>query len=108
MLEPIQVVTTAPTRELALQIAAELVEQRLAACVQVGGPITSTYRWQGKIETAEEWVCIAKCQQQSLADIETAIARLHPYDTPEIIALPISGGSQKYLQWIGDETGPVA
>jgi periplasmic divalent cation tolerance protein len=104
MIELIQVITTTPDRAVANSIAQELVAKRLAACVQVSGPITSTYRWQGKIEAAEEWVCTGKCRQEHFAAIESAIGRLHPYDVPEIVALPIAAGSQQYLDWLVGET----
>jgi periplasmic divalent cation tolerance protein len=104
MSEFIQIIATTPNRELALEIARDLVAKRLAACVQVGGPITSTYRWQGKVETAEEWVCIGKCRLEHFASIEAAIRQLHPYEVPEIVAVPITAGSEQYLKWIADET----
>ena len=104
----IQVITTTPDRKLALAIAERLIETRLAACVQVGGPVTSTYRWQEKIETAEEWVCLGKCRADQFAEIERAIQQLHPYDVPEIIAVPILAGSDSYLSWLAAETAPTS
>ena len=103
----LQVITTTPDRTLALAIAARLVETRLAACVQVGGPVSSTYRWQEKIETAEEWVCVSKCRADQFGDVERVIAELHPYEVPEIVAVPILTGSTKYLHWLADETSPL-
>lgn len=100
----IQVVTTLPDREVALAISRRLVELGLAACVQVGGPVTSTYRWQEKIETSDEWVCVAKCRSDQFAAIEREIVRLHPYEVPEIVAVPIVAGSQSYLDWLTTET----
>jgi periplasmic divalent cation tolerance protein len=104
MTDCIQVVTTTERREDAERIARTLVEERLAACVQVAGPITSIYRWQGKIETAEEWQCRAKTRRDLYAKIEQAIRRLHPYETPEILAMPILAGSADYLAWLNAET----
>ena len=89
----IQVVTTTERREDAERIARELVESRLAACVQIVGPITSTYRWQGKIEMAEEWQCWTKSRRDLYDAIEQAIRRLHPYEVPEILAVPVLAGS---------------
>jgi len=98
-----QVATSTGTREIAERIAVELVDLRLAACVQVSGPITSTYRWQGQIENAEEWVCTAKTTKEQLEGIQEVLKRLHPYEVPELIATPIVGGSQAYLQWLGEQ-----
>jgi periplasmic divalent cation tolerance protein len=101
----IQVVTTTASRDEAERIARSLVEERLAACVQIVGPITSTYRWQGKIETSEEWQCWAKSRGELYAQIEQAIRRLHPYEVPEILAVPVVAGSDSYLKWLREETG---
>jgi periplasmic divalent cation tolerance protein len=104
MSDYIQVVTTTERREDAERIARTLVEERLAACVQVTGPITSTYHWQGKIETAQEWQCWAKSRRVLYEQIEQVIRRLHPYELPEIIALPIVAASADYLAWLEKET----
>ena len=103
MSEYIQVVTTTQRREDADRIARALVEARLAACVQVAGPITSTYRWRGKIETAEEWQCWAKSRRELYDEIEQAIRHIHPYEVPEILALPILAGGADYLAWLEAE-----
>ena len=103
--EYIQVVTTTATREDAERIARSLVEERLAACAQVTGPITSTYRWQGKIETTAEWQCWAKSRGELWARIEAAIRRLHPYEVPEILAIPVLAGSPSYLAWLDEAVG---
>ena len=100
----IQIVATCPSREVADQIARALVELRLAACAQVGGPISSTYHWQGAVESAVELVLVAKTRAELFDQAAAEIARLHPYDTPEIIAVPITAGSAKYLDWIAAET----
>ena len=103
MAEYIQVVTTVEQKQDAQAIARALVQQRLAACVQVLGPIASTYRWQGKIETAEEWQCWAKTRRELYEPIEQAIREVHPYEVPEILAVPILAGSQSYLAWLDEE-----
>jgi periplasmic divalent cation tolerance protein len=100
----IQVVTTTALRDEAERIGRELVEARLAACVQIVGPITSVYRWQGKIETGEEWQCWAKTRGELFARVEEAIRRIHPYEVPEILAVPVVAGSAKYLAWLDAET----
>jgi periplasmic divalent cation tolerance protein len=105
MAEFVQISTTTAKREDAEKIAATLVERRLAACVQVGGPITSTYRWQGNVETAEEWTCVAKTERCQIAGIERLLADLHPYEVPELIATPIIAGGEPYLQWMSEQIG---
>ena len=72
--------------------------------MQIAGPITSTYRWKGKVETAEEWLCLIKTRESLYQELEKAIISLHSYETPEIIAVPIVKGSKEYLQWLDDET----
>ena len=100
MSEFIQITTTIDSEELAMQIAEKLVEKKIAACVQVPGPITSTYEWKGKIETAREWYCVIKTRQNLYQEVEKAIKTLHPYEAPEIIAVPILEGNKDYLDWI--------
>ena len=107
MADYIQVITTVQRREDAERIARELVERKLAACVQVAGPIASTYRWRGKIETAQEWQCAAKSRRELFGEIERAIRALHPYEVPEILALPVLDGGADYLAWLDCEVLPV-
>ena len=99
----IQAYTTTASREDAQNIADALVERRLAGCVQIVGPIISTYRWQGKIDHVDEWLCVIKSAQHLYDELERTIAAHHPYDTPEIIAVPMVAGSQGYLQWLSQE-----
>ena len=103
MTEYIQVVTTTERKEDAERIARALVEERLAGCVQVLGPITSTYRWKGAVETAEEWQCAAKSRRDLYAQIDEAIRKAHPYEVPEILAVPIVAGSTGYLGWLEEQ-----
>jgi len=100
----IQVITTTATQGEAEAIARALVEQRQAACVQIVGPITSIYRWQGQVERGEEWQCHIKSRGALFNQIAATIRSLHPYQVPEIIALPIEAGSDSYLHWIAGET----
>ncbi len=100
MAELIQVVTTTEKRETALEIARELVERRVAACVQVEGPVTSTYRWQGKLEVADEWRCTIKSTRAQFAAIAALIAELHPYEVPEIVASSLVEASPEYEKWV--------
>ena len=96
----VQVMTTTDRRDHADALAGELVEARLAACVQVLGPIGSHYRWEGRVEQAEEWLLVAKTTAERLDAVVSAIATRHHYDVPEITATPIVGGSPAYLDWI--------
>jgi periplasmic divalent cation tolerance protein len=100
----IQVSTTINTSNGAKRIAQDLLAKRISSCVQVVGPIDSTYRWKGKVELAKEWLCLIKARSANYRKIETAIKRIHPYKIPEIIAVPILNGNQEYLTWIRRET----
>ena len=104
MTQFIEVHTTINSKEEAQKIADTLVSQRLAACVQVSGPIISTYWWQGKLEQAEEWLCTAKTPKALYSQLEQAIREVHPYDVPEILAVDVVAGNPDYLQWIVQET----
>ena len=101
--EYIQVVTAVEKKEDAEKIAKTLVEKRLAACVQIVGPIVSTYWWKDNIETAEEWLCIIKSMKDLYEELEKSIKEIHPYETPEIFALPVVAGSKDYLKWLSNE-----
>jgi len=103
MTEAIQVVTTTGSQEEAEKIAQALLTRRLAACVQVAGPITSTYHWQGKLETSQEWLCVIKSLQSHYQALEAAIRQLHSYDVPEILAFGVVHGSLDYLNWLAAE-----
>jgi periplasmic divalent cation tolerance protein len=103
MTEFLQITTTTETRQDAERIAAELVSRQLAGCVQVSGPIASTYRWQGKTETSEEWMCTIKTAGEKLEAIRQLIDEIHPYDVPELIATPIVDGSETYLNWLREQ-----
>ena len=107
MEEYIQVLTTAATRDDAQAIADALVEHHLAGCVQIVGPIVSTYRWKGAVERADEWLCLIKTETRLYPTLEQFIKARHTYDTPEIIAIPIVAGSQTYLQWLSRELHPA-
>lgn len=106
MSSAVQVITAAASRDEAARLADLLVERRLAACVQIVGPISSTYRWQGQVERAEEWLCVAKSFAELFPQVEQAIRSAHSYETPEIIALPIVAGSAPYLAWLAAQVSP--
>jgi periplasmic divalent cation tolerance protein len=103
--EYLQVLTTVASEEEAERLGEALVERRLAACVQVVGPISSRYRWQGKVETAREWICLAKTEAARYPEVEAAIGELHSYDEPEIVATPIVAGNAGYLDWVSHSVG---
>jgi periplasmic divalent cation tolerance protein len=100
MTDYIQILTTVPSKVVAQTIADALLREKLAACVQTMGPIESRYWWQGNLETAEEWQCVAKSRLDLFARLEAAIRRLHPYEVPEILATSIDIGSADYLNWL--------
>jgi periplasmic divalent cation tolerance protein len=93
------VMTTAGTDDEAQRIARLLVEQRLAACVQVL-PVTSTYRWQGAVEQSGELLLMVKTRTDRYADIEALVRREHSYETPEVVRVAIDAGSEPYLRWV--------
>jgi periplasmic divalent cation tolerance protein len=100
MSEYLQVITAVASKAEAHRIAHVLVERGLAACVQIIGPICSIYRWQGNVEESEEWLCLIKSVRARYVQIEAVIQRLHRYETPEILALPVLEGSADYLSWL--------
>lgn len=103
----VQVLTAAGSRDEADTIAAALLDARLAACVQIVGPMSSRYRWQGAVESAEEWLCLVKTTADRAEEVTAEIARVHSYETPEITVTPIVGGLAAYLAWIDEEVGPL-
>jgi len=102
--EFIQVLTTVDDEGKAKGIANAILEKRLAACVQVIGPISSSYWWKEKIEHSKEWICLAKARAEDYEQLQSVIKSVHPYEVPEIIATPISFGNPAYLNWVRDET----
>jgi periplasmic divalent cation tolerance protein len=104
MSEPIIVFVTCGSEEEALKIANVLVEERLAACVNLVSPIRSIYRWEGKIWDEKERLLIIKTQKQKFVEVEKKVKSLHSYSVPEIISLPITEGSLAYLNWIKENT----
>ncbi|GII75860.1 hypothetical protein Sru01_08420 [Sphaerisporangium rufum] len=108
MSDCVEVHVTAGGREEADRICAAVVERRVAACAQVVAPITSTYRWQGRVERSEEWLLFMKTTAQRFDDLAAVVRELHSYDVPEIVAIPLAGGTPDYLDWIRTETSPAA
>ena len=99
----VQVQTTLPDAASAEALAATLLTERLAACVQVTGPVESRYWWQGQLEHATEWLCLIKSTAGAVPRLLSRIRELHPYDTPELIVLPVSDGDVEYLRWVDEE-----
>ena len=96
------VISTAASKEEASRLATALVEAKLAACVNIVGPIDSVYRWQGKVESAQEFLLLIKTTASRSAAASARIRELHSYDLPEAIEVKIDGGSAEYLKWIVD------
>ncbi len=100
------VISNLPDRASAEKLALALVEKRLAACVNILSPCRSMYRWEGKIEDAEEHPVLIKTTVERYPALEAAIRAAHPYELPEIIAVPLAAGLPAYLEWVDDETRP--
>ncbi len=98
------VLCTCPDRETARTIAAALVEREIAACVNILPGVTSIYRWQGQVEHGEETLLLIKTTRDRYPDLEQDIRARHPYEVPEIIAVPIDQGLPDYLRWVADST----
>lgn len=105
--EFVQVMTAVGSAQDARKTARLLIDERLAACVQVIGPMTSTYRWNGQVETAKEWLCLAKTRRNLCRRLLAAIRRIHAYQVPEILVLPVIGGNPDYLAWLDREVRPA-
>jgi len=98
------ILTTAGSQEEAAKIAHALVERKLAACVNIVPRVESVYRWQGKVETAQEWLLLIKTQAELFERVRDAVKELHSYDLPECVMLEVAAGSQEYLAWIAENT----
>jgi len=96
----IEIITTTPDQITADRMAQALLEERLAACIQVSGPVSSHYRWEGLNRHDQEWICTIKTNCDLFTTVSRRIQELHPYDNPQIIALPIIMLSEKYQQWL--------
>jgi periplasmic divalent cation tolerance protein len=101
------VISNLPDRASAEKLAHALIDKRLAACVNILSPCRSVYRWEGKIEDAEEFPVLIKTTRERYPALEAAIRAGHPYTVPEIIAIPLAGGLPAYLDWVENETRPA-
>jgi periplasmic divalent cation tolerance protein len=99
-----QLATTTSTKADAERVASAALEARRAACVQIVGPIESRYWWEGKLEVAEEWLCLLKTAARQVDSLMATVRAVHPYDTPEITVTLLAGGDDRYLAWIDAET----
>lgn len=107
MTECMLLYVTCPSTEVARAIGTQLIDQRLAACINVLPAITSLYEWQGKLEQSSEVIMIVKTAASRAADATALIAKAHPYDCPCVLQLPISGGHALFLDWICKQTEPL-
>jgi periplasmic divalent cation tolerance protein len=103
----INVVTTVDKRETLERIGRALLERRLVACLQVIGPIRSTYWWNGRLDEAEEWIGVMKTRRDLYGEVEKAIQALHPYEVPEIMAVEAESALSLYQKWVFDETSSL-
>jgi len=101
--EYIQVITTTEKKGDAEKISEILLHKKLVGCIQIIGPIMSTYWWNDKLEKTSEWLCVAKSSRDLFDEIKKAIRKIHSYEIPEIIAIPIVNGDADYLKWLHDE-----
>jgi periplasmic divalent cation tolerance protein len=105
MTDKIVVLSTASSAAEAETIARQLVDERLAACVNVVTGVSSFYRWKGKIEKSPEWLLVIKSSRGRFEELRAALEKLHSYDVPEVIALPVVEGTKNYLHWMEGELG---
>jgi periplasmic divalent cation tolerance protein len=106
MTDIVQLTTTVDSKSRAIQLAETIVTERLAACAQVQGPIESVYWWQGKVDSATEWYCHFKTTKLRMEHLRTRVVKLHPYDVPEVIVVPVVDGHPPYVNWVASDTRP--
>ena len=98
------VLSTVDDEQEAARLANVLVEERLAACVNIVPGLTSIYRWEGEVQREQEYLMVVKTSEDRLEELEFRLADLHPYDTPEIVSIPVVSGNEAYLEWVREET----
>lgn len=104
MSQILTVLTTTDSAAAAEKLARDAVTERLAACAQINGPVTSVYRWRDEIQSDQEWQVLFKTTVERYPDLEAHLQREHGYDVPEIIAIPVADGNEPYLAWVAEET----
>jgi periplasmic divalent cation tolerance protein len=104
MTDAIVILVTAGSEAEAEMIAKAVVEEQIAACVNILSPMRSVYRWEGKVTDDREWLLLIKTRAERFAAVETRVKALHSYQVPEVIALPIMAGTEEYLRWLREET----
>ena len=104
--EFVQMQVAVPSTQVGTRLARGLVGSRLAACVQIVGPVQSHYRWQGRIERAREWLLLIKTLEALVPELEAAVRQAHPYTLPEMLVVPVEGGFAPYLEWVRRECNP--
>jgi periplasmic divalent cation tolerance protein len=104
MTDAIVILVTVGSEAEAEMIAKAVVEEQLAACVNILSPMRSVYRWEGKVTDDREWLLLIKTRAERFAAVETRVKALHSYQVPEVIALPIMAGTEEYLRWLREET----
>lgn len=107
MTDKILVMTTCGSSEEAERVARLLLERRLAACVNIGGPVRSLYRWKGTVEDAAEWTLTLKSRRDLFPRLREELEKAHAYEVPEVIAIPVVDGSEAYLHWMDEELSPA-
>jgi periplasmic divalent cation tolerance protein len=106
MTDKIVVLSACDSEEQAARLARHLVELRLAACVNIVSGVRSIYRWKGAMEDASEWILVIKSRRDLFSSIRTEIAKMHSYEVPELLAMPVVEGSEGYLAWMDRELVP--
>ena len=99
------ILVTAPDIDLARRLAKAALEAKLVACANIIPAVESHYWWEGKLESSDESLIVFKTRQELISELERSVQEIHPYDTPEFVAIPLTGGSRKYFAWLSDSTG---
>src|SRR5699024_9043969 len=102
--ETVRVEASGDSKEGAERRGTLVVDGRLAACAQVSGPVSSFYRWEGEVQSDDEWIVVIKTAADRLPTLTERIVEAHPYDVPEIVAVPVIGGNPAYLEWVREES----
>jgi len=105
--DKVVILVTASSQKECREIASRLIEEKLAACVNITQPVQSVYHWEGKVEESREFLMFIKTNRDLFPEVKAEISQIHSYHTPEIICLPIIEGSPNYLQWINDSVRPA-